>query len=282
MALTANAAPNAFLPDDFGQLLIATASTMSVALQTTTVINSDKNEFRIPTITAEAGAGWYSENEDITLTDPTLDEEVVTPRKIAGLSKLSNELVNDSTPKAATVVGDSIARSIATGIDAAFFGTANGTGKPPKGIGAFTDTALTLVEAGTEWANIDPFIEAAFKLEALGATLTTFVANPADAEILAKLKREADSNEPLLAADATDTITRRISGIALRTSAAVPAGTIYGYDKSRVFTVLRADATVELDRSIYFNSYSTAIRAVARAGFGYPQPKAIARIKLTV
>lgn len=281
MALAADITPKAYLPDDFGQLLIATASKMSVALQTTTVIPTDSHEFRIPAITEEAAAGWYAENDDITPDDPALGEEVVRPRKIAGLSRLSNELIDDSNPKASTVVGDSIARSIATGIDAAFFGTEDGTGVPPKGLGAFADGALTTITAGTAWENIDPFIEAAFKLEALGAKATCFVANPTDAEILAKLKREADSNEPLLAADATGDITRRISGVALSTSPSVPVGTIYGYDRSRVFTILRNGATVDLDRSVYFASYSTAVRAIARAGFGYPQPKAIARIKLS-
>lgn len=270
----------AFLPEDYGQLLIATASKMSIALATTTVVTTGSTEFRIPLVTDEAAADWYAEGADITLDDADLGEEVVRPRKVAGLSKASNELVSDSSPAAAQVIGDSIARSIATKIDAALYGNAPGTGVPPKGIGAFTDAALSLVTAPAAWANVDPFIEAIFKVDTAGGSITAFVANPADAEALAKLKRETGSNEPLLAPDANSSTRRSLAGIELHTSSAIPAGTIYGYDKTRLFTIVRDDVTVEMDRSAFFGSDSTAIRAIARIGFGYTHPKSIARIKL--
>lgn len=280
MTLTASGAPKAFLPDDFGNLLIATASKMSIALQVTTVVQTDSFEFRIPRITEEAATAWYAENADIALTDATLAEEVVRPRKIAGLSKLSNELVNDSSPAGAKVVGDSLARSLATGIDTAFFGNATGSGTPPKGIASFADGDITTVTGPSAWANVDPFIEGIFKAEALGSTVTAFVANPADAEALAKLKRETASNEPLLAPDATSPTTRRLAGVPLWTSSAVAAGSIIGLDQTRTFSIIRNGTEVELDRSVYFNSYSTGVRAVARVAFGYAHPKSIVRIKL--
>ncbi|TQO20328.1 HK97 family phage major capsid protein [Rhodoglobus vestalii] len=273
-----------YLPSDFGDLLIATASQMSVALQVATVVITANNEFRIPTITAEAGAGWYAENADISLSDATAGEEVVRPRKIAGLSKLSSELVDDSSPEATRVVGESVARSIATGIDSAFFGTADGTGVPPKGIGAFADGAITLVttESGTTtWADSDPFTSAIFKVEALGGNLTSFIANPVDAELLAKLKKETGSNEPLLSPDATSPTTRRLAGAPLFTSSSVAVGTVIGIDKSRTFVVLRKDVGVEVDRSVFFDSDSVAVRGIARVAFGYPHAKSLARVKLS-
>jgi HK97 family phage major capsid protein len=213
MALATTNTPAAFTPDAYGSLVIATASKISVALQVTTVVNSVSSDFRIPVVTGEVSAGWYAENTDITLADVGTAEEVVTPRKIAGLSKISNELANDSTPAASEIVGNSIARSIATGIDAAFFGSAPGTGVPPKGIGAFTDALVTTISAGTAWANVDPFTDAIFAAETAGASLTSFIANPADAQILAKLKKETGSNEPLLSPDATSPTTRRLAGL---------------------------------------------------------------------
>lgn len=65
------------------------------------------------------------------------------------------------------------------------------------------------------------------------------------------------------------------------TSAAVPVGTVYGYDQTRIFTILRQNVSVEMDRSAYFSSDSAGIRAIARVDFGYAHPKSIARIKLT-
>ncbi|RZS58973.1 HK97 family phage major capsid protein [Microcella putealis] len=282
MASSTTTFASAFLPSDYGQLLIATASRMSVAMQATTVVNTDGNDFRIPIVTAEPAAGWYGENAEISLTDPTTAEEVVTPKKVAALHKMSNELAADSSPQAAQVVGNALARSIANSIDTAFFGNAPGTGDIPKGLGAILDADVTVVDAGAAWTNVDPFIEAAYKIEAVGGNLTTFIANPADAEILAKLKRDATSNEPLLAADATSPTSRLLSGVRLLTSNFAPVGTVYGLDSSRTFTVVRNGVSVELDRSVFFSSYSVAARAVARVAFGFPHAKTIARVELTV
>ena len=283
MALSTTVTPVSLHPDDNGALLIATASKISVALQTTTVINTGSTEFRIPLITGEVGTGWYAEGSDITLADAATAEEVVRPRKTAGLSQISSELANDSSPEASKVVGESIARSIATTIDAAFFGSAAGTGVPPKGLGAFTDAALTTITTAagvTTWADLDPFTAAIFGVEAVGGSLTSFVANPADAEKLAKLKKQSGNIEPLLSPDATSPTTRRLAGLPLFTSSAVTVGTVYGLDISRVYTVMRSDATVEVDRSVYFGSDSVAVRGIARLAFGYPHAKSIARIKL--
>lgn len=278
---TTTMTPAAFLPDEFGSLLVTTASKMSIAMQTTTVVNTRSTEFRIPIISSEIGASWYGEKDEITITDPGLAEEVVRPRKVAGLSKISNELANDSNPASAQVIGDSLGRTIATNIDAALYGNADGAGNPPKGLGAFTNAQVTLVAAPAAWANVDPFTEAVYKLDAIGATLAAFIANPADAEALAKLKRETGSNEPLLAPDANSATRHSLAGVPLYTSPAVPVGTIYGYDPSRVFTVLREGASVEVDRSVFFTSDSVGVRGTARVAFGYPHPKSIARITLT-
>ena len=283
MASATTSTAAAWLPDDYGQLLIATASKISVALQTTTVVPTGSTEFRIPTIDAEVAAAWYAENADITLADAGFAEEVVRPRKIAGLSKISSELANDSNPASTAVVGASVARSIATGIDAAFFGSAPGTGTPPKGLGAFTDAAVTTITTAagvTTWADTDPFTDAVFAVEDVGGSLTSFIANPADAKLLAKLKKQASNIEPLLSPDATSPTTRRLAGLPLFTSSAVTVGTVYGLDIARVYTVMRSDATVEIDRSVYFGSDSVAVRGIARVAFGYPHAKSIARIKL--
>jgi len=268
----------AFLPDDFGDLLIATASRESVALQTTTVVATDRTEFRIPVVTAEPATGWYTENEEISPTDPGTDEEVVRPRKVAALTRVSNELASDSTPEASQVVGDSIGRSIATAIDAALYGDNDGTGVPPKGLGALDDEDLTLVELLADWENADPFIEAVFRVAAAGGKLTAFIANPTDAEALAKLKQEDGSNVPLLQPDVTQAGRRTLSGVPLYVSAAVDEGTIWGYDRARIFTVLNKSPKVETSDQVYFTSDGVAVRGIARVAFGYPHLATIAKI----
>lgn len=277
---TSNTA-RAFMPEDYGELLITTAQDLSTVLQTTTVTHSEGNRYHIPIVQEDAAAAWYEEGADIDITKATLSEEVVTPAKLAGLAKISNELVADSDPAAAQIIGQSLARSLAVKIDEAFFSTDQGTGNAPKGIGALADSAVTTVAAGSKWSNIDPFIEAIFKVAAAHAKITAFIANPEDAETLAKLKRETGSNEPLLAPDANSATRRSISGVDLHTAAAVPKGIVYGIDKSRVVTVMRKGTEVTFDSSAFFASDSAAVRAICRIGFGYAHPKSIARIKLT-
>lgn len=277
MAMKTTGTPEAFLPEDYGNLLIATATPLSVAMSTTTVVTTDSNTFHIPTITGEVTAAWVDELAEIAPSDATLAEEVVRPRKLAALTKISNELRHDSTPQAAEVIGQSIARDIANQIDAAFFGTGDGTGVPPKGLGALdgvTEVATTAVD------NLDAFIEATYTAEALGANLSVFVANPADAQALAQLKRETTSNVPLLAPAASEGTTRQLAGIPMRTSPHVRKGTIYGYDTRRVYTVVRKDVEVQVDDSVYFTSDSSAVRGVARVAFGYPHAASIIRIKI--
>lgn len=281
MASTTATFAGAFTPADHGDLLIATASKESVAMQTTRVVSTDATEYRIPIISGEVDTGWYGELQEIDQDDVTTDEEIVRPSKVAALSKISRELADDSNPSAANAIGASIGRSIANSIDAAFYGDADGTGDVPKGLGSFTDAQLTTVDAGEAWTNADPFVDAVYQVEAAGGSVSAFVANPADARVLAKLKRDADSNEPLLAASAGDATRRSLSGVPLYVSRHVPEGTIYGYDRNRLHTVVRTGTEMMVDASVFFAEFAVAIRGVARVGFAYGHPATIARIKLS-
>jgi HK97 family phage major capsid protein len=46
-----------------------------------------------------------------------------------------------------------------------------------------------------------------------------------------------------------------------------------------VFTVIRNDVSVVVDKSAYFSTDQTGVRAVLRAAFGFVQPEAIIKIK---
>ena len=54
----------------------------------------------------------------------------------------------------------------------------------------------------------------------------------------------------MLGTDATSATSRQILGVPLY----VPANTLYALDASRVWLVVRDDATVEADRSVFFAS----------------------------
>lgn len=269
---TPNAGP--ILPEEVSALVVQPVTRESVAMQTATVVTTGSHTFRIPRVTEDPTAAWVAEGAEITPDDMTLDEIDVTPSKVAGLTIISRELADDSDPAANNVVGDGLARDIARKVDAAFFGAL--ASPAPSGLGALAGT--TPVAAGVAFANLDPFAEAMSEAEQLGATLTAFVANPADALALAQLKDATGSNRPLLGVDPTQPTRRTIFGVPLYVSADVTAGTVWGYDRDKVWIVLRDDAKIEVDRSVFFTSDRVAIKATMRVGFAFTQPATVVEI----
>jgi hypothetical protein len=83
-----------------------------------------------------------------------------------------------------------------------------------------------------------------------------FVTDPTTALTLAKIKAGTGTIAPLLGQDAPQAGERRILGVTLLTSASVAAGLVWAYDRSRVWTVLREDVTLNVDASRYFESDS--------------------------
>lgn len=74
--------------------------------------------------------------------------------------------------------------------------------------------------------------------------------------------------------DATQAGQRRILGVDLVTSPAVAAGTIWAYDRSRVWTVLREDVTLVVDRSVFLR----LTHATMRVGFAFGHPQCVVKI----
>lgn len=139
-------------------------------------------------------------------------------------------------------------------------------------------TGVTDVDAGLAWANLDPFAEAISNAEGLGLTIDSFVANPADVLLLAKLKEATASNKPQLGSDPTNPTRRVLQGARLYASSAVTMGTIWGIPQARVMLLRRKNVDLQVDRSAYLTSDRTAIRATMRIGF--PHASAIQKVAL--
>ena len=130
------------------------------------------------------------------------------------------------------------------------------------------------------YANLDFAAEAISKAETVGARITAFVAAPATALALAKIRTASGSNEPVLGKDATSATGRQILGVPLLVSPFVAANTLWAIDGSRVWLVVREDATVEVDRSVYFTSDRVAVKAVMRAAFGFVHPQSVVKVTI--
>ncbi len=94
------------------------------------------------------------------------------------------------------------------------------------------------------------------------------------------VKEQSGSNKPLLGPDPTTPGRRQILGVPLLTSPYVPTtnNVVWGISAQYAYLVVREEAEVELDRSVFFTSDRVAVRAIVRLGFGFPHPASLVKI----
>jgi HK97 family phage major capsid protein len=264
-------------PEQVQTLVVEPLTRTAVATQISTVITIDTHTTRFPVVVTDAASGWTAEGDEIDISDPDLDELEVTPKKLAALVVVSNELVADSNPAALTVVGDSVVRDLAVKLDHAYFGHSVTDG--PDGIASLG--SVQTVNAGSTFTDLDWAAEALAKLEQVDSSLTrSFVAHPSTLLQLSELKIGTDWNLPLLGPDATSPTRRSILGVPAYWSAAVEEDAIWLVAQSKAFVVMRNDTDVRTDTSAFFSSDRTAIRATMRVSFGWPHQQAVVKVNV--
>lgn len=263
-------------PEQVADLVIRPLIAESIAGQVLTPVQTASKEYRVPIVTADPSASWTAEGAEITVSDAAVDELVITPSKLAALSVISRELAKDSSPAAADIIGQGIVRDLSRKVDQALFTatTTNGPGGLPGVSG------ISTVSAGASYANVDAFSDAVYTAAGFNGNITAWVTNPATAQALAKVKEQTGSNKPLLGPDPTVPGRRQILGIPLLTSpyVATTNNPVWGISAQYGYMVIREDAEVESDKSVFFTSDRVAVRAVMRLSFGFPHPAAMVKI----
>ncbi|WP_099023568.1 phage major capsid protein [Mycolicibacterium palauense] len=260
----------AWTPEDYGALVDTVVAAKSVAFQAATVIGTQRQSIRVPILTADPATAWFAENSTITLADPSAGEVEITPTKVAGRTQISNEAASDSEPAVAEQIGNSLARSIAKGVDAAFF--ANTTVNGPSGLLSVT---TEVVDTGGAWTTLDHVHDAKAAALAEGAELTHIVLAPDVALALAKAKQGTDSNVGLFD-NVADGV--QLAGITALVSPHVAAGNAWAVDSSQVLVVRRTGTTVVTSTDAAFAEDAVQVRATSRVGFGFPNPAGIVRL----
>jgi HK97 family phage major capsid protein len=271
MAVLDSNLQQAWTPEDYGKLIDLVIAEKSIAFQAGTKIVTSSETIRFPMLTADPAVGWYPENTQITLTDPSTSELVVTPRAVKGLTQISNEAAQDTNPAVSDQVGKSLARSISKKVDAAFF--ADTTTNGPSGL--LSLPGVNVVDTGSAIANLDPFHQAKADALADGANLTVFILAPDVALELAQAKESTGSNKSLFE-NVGDGVT--LAGVKVLVSVDVPAGNAWGLDSSQVLIVQRTGTTVTRSVDAAFDYDAVQVRATARVGFGFANPAGIVRL----
>lgn len=265
---------DSWTPADYGDLLNKAIQAKSTAFLATSLYSTNKVKVNFPLWESDPAVNWLAELEEITATDGATGEVVCTPSKVGGITRLSNEITDDSDPEIADQVADALANQIAHAIDTAFLGDgSSGTGstKIPDGL---LSTSYSTVDTGASITNLDPFVSAIFKAQSVGANIDRWILDPATAETLSKLKKGSGSNEPLLEL-VEDGF--RIAGIPVLKNAAVDASTFaWGIDSKRTKTVLRKGTEVRKFDAVYVDGID--VRAIARVGFAFLHPASVIRL----
>jgi len=120
---------------------------------------------QFPKQTGGAVAYWIGENTSIPPSDLAFGQLQLTPKKVAAMVQVSNDLISMAQPDAEQIIREDVARVLGLAIDlAALRGT--GANNQPRGI-ANTEGILTVVlgDNGAALSNFDLFIDMEGKLE---------------------------------------------------------------------------------------------------------------------
>ncbi|MUL80509.1 MULTISPECIES: phage major capsid protein [unclassified Mycolicibacterium] len=265
----------AWTPEDYGNLIDTVVAEVSVAFRAGTIVSTGSETFRVPLYTADPTAAWYAEHSTIALTDPTTNELVITPKKVADRTQISTEAAEDSNPDVANMVATGLARSIAKKIDAAFLGNTVTNG--PSGL--LSLVGINEIDTDTyPFTNLDAFHHAKADALADGAKVSVWLVAPDVALALSTTKElTTGSNKGLLDANGVADGTL-LAGVPVIVSPDVTAGTVWGIDSSQVVVVQRTGTTLKRSFDAAFAEDAVQVRATARISWGFANPAGVVRI----
>jgi HK97 family phage major capsid protein len=261
-------------PEQWAAFVLEHLSAQSVVLASgATRIDTPNRVCHVPRIKTDGTAAWWSEMEVISTTEPTGDELVLTPKKVAALATLSDEVIADSSPSVLDAVGTSMTRAVALQADAGILTGAGG--KAPTGV--YGQAGNHIVSPAI---TIDSLIEAAGKVAAVGGQARAVYLNPADHT---KLMLEKDAQKrPLLTPDYSGGPSSTIYGLALWHTPAITAGTALVADPTQIVVAVRQDASVAVSADVSFTSDASVARVIARLDCGVNDPKGLTSIAATM
>ena len=289
---TGSGAGSVFSPAENAGFFLDRLAAQSVAFQTgINMIKTGAKELAIPHLTADSSSAWVSEGATISASDPSAETTTATPRKLAALIQLTNEVIRDSEPAVLGMVEFQVGRSLALKWDLGFF---EGSGSAPEIRGLKNVSGIGTISMGTNGGSLstlDQFATAIGDLATQNAEANAIVMHPRTWTAVTKLKETSSSNKPLVtegSGSPTSGVRRSIYGVPVFLSSqlsitetqgsASNASSVYVFDSSKIWSVLRTEVEIELDRSRLFNSDQSELRAIWRADVVVPDPECVVRI----
>jgi HK97 family phage major capsid protein len=248
----------------------------------------DNDSVTYPTITGDVAPSWTSEGSAITPGDPTFSTVTATPRKLAHLVQLNNEVIDDSDPDALEVLNQHLLRVLAVKLDA---GLLEGSGSAPEVRGLKNVAGIQTLAAATngQQPTFDNFSDAIALLEGINIDPETIrvVMHTRNVSTLRKIK--ASTAGTYLWGDPSQASARPVWGKNWLATTQLSTNEVQGtsgsvcnsayiFSAPEVIFVRRQDPQLVVDRSRLFNSDQSEVRVTQRLDLIVPNPTAIVRL----
>ena len=135
------------------------------------VISNLKGNVSIPKYATGTTAGWVSEGGALTGSDMTFDSVTLTPKHAGGITEMSRQLIQQSSPDIEALIRDDLAAVLAQALDSALI--KGGGANEPTGVLA-TAGIQTANLATLSWANVLGMLQ---KLDIVNASAANIVAS---------------------------------------------------------------------------------------------------------
>ena len=221
-------------------------------------------------------AEFVAEGAEISEADPDLNEVLIATGKVAQLVRISREQYGQGSTSG--LISESVRRAVVTRANQAYLAQAAPTSPattPPPGL----LNVAGIHDGGAIGTDLDTLADAVAHIETNGGQATHIIAAPDAWGALRKLKTGTDSNASLLGAG-TEDAERRVLGIPVLTSPAVPTGGLLVLDRTAVVSAV-GDVQVATSRDVYFTSDSIGLRCTFRFGQNVVRPDRVATLEVT-
>lgn len=122
-----------FVPEEQAKFFLELMQQSNTAIPLCRSFTMTTDTFNVPTISAGNTAYWVSENSEITSSDATTGQIQLVAKKVAAISEVSTELIEDANPQIAQALNEQLAKDVAIAVDQAIY---NGN------VGTYTDSGL--------------------------------------------------------------------------------------------------------------------------------------------
>jgi HK97 family phage major capsid protein len=208
-----------------GQLIDAMRAVSTVMASGATTVPMTTNTLAVPRIVSDPTASWLAEGATVTATDGDVDAVTFTARRLSALTKISQELAEDSNP---VTIGQVLAHSMAAAFAVEMDRVAlrgSGTAPEPEGVRNQTGVGVTAAVGDADWADV-----AALAADVAGANSipTGFIWSVRTANAVSLLREDGTTGAYLAPPS-------HIADIPRRATTAVPTNLGAGTDESEIY-----------------------------------------------